>query len=129
MLKRLTVLAAVALLALPAAAISSTPAGAASASCKAQLKAMGSTNFYNTSTSVGYKTFGACVSKAQHLTPTQRQNLLAAEKKCRAAQLANPTGFEAQYGTNNKTGKHASAPTSGTASNAFGKCVSALASA
>ena len=71
MLKRLTVLAAVAVLALPAAAISSTPAGAASASCKAQLKAMGSTNFYNTSTSVGYKTFGACVSKAQHLTPTQ----------------------------------------------------------
>ena len=113
MLKRLTVLAAVALLALPAAAISSTPAGAASASCKAQLKAIGSTNFYNTSTSVGYKTFGACVSKAQHLTPTQRQNLLSAERKCRAAQLANPTGFEAQYGTNNTSGK----------------CVSALASA
>ena len=129
MIKRLTMLAAVALLALPAAAIGSTPAQASSANCKAQLKAIGSTNFYNTSTSVGYKTFGACVSKAQHLTPTQRQNLLAAEKKCRAAQLANPTGFEAQYGTNNKTGKHASAPTSGTASNAFGKCVSALASA
>jgi hypothetical protein len=128
-IKRLTILAAVALLALPAAAIGSTPAAAASASCKAQLKAMGAANFYNTSTSVGYKTFGACVSKAQHLTPTQRQNLLSAEKKCRAAQLANPTGFEAQYGTNNKTGKHASAPTSGTASNAFGKCVSALASA
>ena len=129
MLKRLTVLVAVALLALPAAAIGSNGSTPANASCKAQLKAMGSTNFYNTSTSVGYKTFGACVSKAQHLTPTQRQNLLSAEKKCRAAQLANPTGFEAQYGTNNKTGKHASAPTSGTASNAFGKCVSALASA
>ena len=126
MLKRLTVLVAVALLALPAAAIGSNGSTPANASCKAQLKAIGATAFYGPRM---YTSFGACVSKAQHLTPTQRQNLLAAEKKCRAAQLANPTGFEAQYGTNNKTGKHASAPTSGTASNAFGKCVSALASA
>jgi hypothetical protein len=123
-IKRLIVLALFAVLAVPAAAIGSTPASAASASCKAQLKAMGSTNFYNTA-SGGYKTFGACVSKAQHLTPQQRQNLLAAEKSCRAAQLADATAFEAKWGTNATTGKHASAPTTGTRQNAFGKCVSA----
>jgi len=123
-IKRLTVLAVFAVLAVPAAAIGSTPASAASASCKAQLKAMGATNFYNTA-SGGYKTFGVCVSKAQHLTPQQRQNLLAAEKTCRAEQLANESAFDAKYGTNATTGKHASAPTSGTKSNAFGKCVSA----
>jgi hypothetical protein len=122
-IKRLIVLALFAVLAVPAAAIGSTPASAASASCKAQLKAMGSTNFYNTA-SGGYKTFGACVSKAQHLTPQQRQNLLSAEKSCRAAQLADATAFQAKWGTNATTGKHASAPTSGTRENAFGKCVS-----
>jgi len=122
-IKRLTVFAVFAVLAVPAAAIGSTPASAASASCKAQLKAMGSTNFYNTA-SGGYKTFGACVSKAQHLTPQQRQNLLAAEKSCRTAQLADATAFEAKWGTNATTGKHASAPTTGTRENAFGKCVS-----
>ena len=124
MIKRLTILAAVALLALPAAAIGSTPAQASSANCKAQLKAMGTTNF-----NARYHSFGTCVSQTQKLTPSQRQNLLSAERKCRGAQLANPAGFEAQYGTNNKSGKHASSPTSGAASNAFGKCVSALASA
>jgi hypothetical protein len=123
MLKRLIVLAAVALLALPAAALGSNSSTPANASCKAQLKAIGATAFYAPGM---YTSFGACVSKAQHLTPAQRQNLLSAEKKCRAAQLANPSGFETQYGTNAKTGKHASAPTSGTASNAFGKCVSSL---
>ena len=124
MIKRLTVLAVFAVLAVPAAALGSTPASAASANCKAQLKAMGATNFYNTA-SGGYKTFGACVSKAQHLTNQQRQNLLSAEKTCRGEQLASETAFDAKYGTNAKTGKHASAPTSGTAQNAFGKCVSA----
>ena len=73
-----------------------------------------------------YASFGACVSKAQHLTPHQRQNLLSAEKQCRG-QLTSmgETAFDAKYGTNAKTGKHASAPTSGTTANAFGKCVAA----
>jgi Spy/CpxP family protein refolding chaperone len=123
-IKRLTVLAVFAALAVPAAALGSTPASAASANCKAQLKAMGATNFYNVA-SGGYQSFGACVSKARHLTNQQRQNLLAAEKTCRAEQLANESAFDAKYGTSATTGKHASAPTSGSKSNAFGKCVSA----
>lgn len=124
MTKRLIVLAAVAMLALPAAALgSTTPAQAASASCKAQLKAVGSSNFYS---SAMYKSFGACVSKASHLTAAQRQSLLSAEKQCRSAQRADSNAFDLKYGTNAKTGKHATAPTSGTAENAFGKCVSAL---
>jgi hypothetical protein len=119
-IKRLTVLAVFALLAVPAAAIGSTPTSTASASCKAQLKAIGATNF-----NASYQSFGACVSKARQLTNQQRQNLLAAEKTCRAEQLANASAFNVKYGTNATTGKHASAPTSGTKSNAFGKCVSA----
>lgn|SRR5512146_2571627 len=121
MSKRLFILAAVAMLALPAASLGATPSQAASASCKAQLKAMGTVNFNGK-----YQSFGACVSQTQKLTPTQRQNLLSAEKQCRSAQLANATAFNAKYGTNAKTGKHANAPTSGTASNAFGKCVSSI---
>lgn len=124
-MKRLVVLAAVAMLALPAASLGATPSKAASASCKAQLKASGAADFAKV-----YTSFGACVSKATRQTPAQRQNTLSAEKQCRSQQLADAAAFQAKYGTNNKTnGKHANAPTSGTASNAFGKCVSALASA
>jgi hypothetical protein len=123
MLKRLIVLAAVALLALPAAALGSNSSTPANASCKAQLKAIGATAFYAPGM---YTSFGACVSKAQHLTPAQRQNLLAAEKTCRAWQLADAAGFQAKYGTNATTGKHSTTPTSGSKSNAFGKCVSSL---
>jgi hypothetical protein len=124
MTKTLILLAAVAALALPAAALGTTPTQAASASCKAQLKAVGTATFDGPSGL--YASFGACVSKAQHLTPHQRQNLLSAEKQCRG-QLTSmgETAFDAKYGTNAKTGKHASAPTSGTTANAFGKCVAA----
>jgi hypothetical protein len=122
MKKLLILIATCSLLAVPATAVGSTPASAASASCKAQLKAVGATAFDGPSGL--YTSFGACVSKAQHLTPSQRQNLLAAEKWCRTAQTTNPSAFNSQYGTNGKSGKHATAPTSGTASNAFGKCVS-----
>lgn len=121
MTKRLIVLAAVAMLALPAAALGSTPAQASSTNCKAQLKAMGKANF-----DAKYRSFGACVSQTQKLTPSQRQNLLSAEKQCRSAQLADSNAFDLKYGTNAKSGKHATAPTAGTASNAFGKCVSSI---
>src|SRR2546422_114463 len=47
-MKRVLVLAALALLALPAAALGGTPSKAASANCKAQLKVMGKTNFQHT---------------------------------------------------------------------------------
>jgi len=125
MTKRLILLAAVAALALPASALGTTPSQAASASCKAQLKAVGATAFDGPSGL--YASFGACVSKARHLTVQQRQSLLSAEKQCRS-QLTSmgESAFDAKYGTNAKTGKHASAPTSGTTSNAFGKCVAAV---
>jgi hypothetical protein len=124
-MKTLILLAAVAALALPAAALGTTPSQAASASCKAQLKAVGAASFDGPSGL--YASFGACVSKAQHQTPQQRQNLLSAEKQCKS-QLTSmgESAFDAKYGTNAKNGKHASAPTSGTASNAFGKCVAAV---
>ena len=122
MKKLLILIATCCLLAVPATSVGSTPASAASASCKTQLKAVGATAFSGLNGL--YTSFGACVSRAQHLTPSQRQNLLAAEKWCRTTQLADATKFEQTYGTNSKTGKHATAPTSGTASNAFGKCVS-----
>jgi hypothetical protein len=120
MTKRLIVLAALVMAALPAAALgsSSTPA---SASCKAQLKAIGATNFYSPAM---YKSFGACVSKASHLTNAQRQALLSAEKQCRSEQLSiGVAAFDAKYDTRQQHGKQ------GTTSNAFGKCVSARASA
>ena len=119
MIKRLIVLAALALAVVPAALGSgSTPA---STSCKTQLKAVGATNFYSPAM---YKSFGACVSKASHLTNTQRQTLLSAEKQCRSDQLAmGVAAFDAKYDTKQQHGKQ------GTTSNSFGKCVSARASA
>jgi hypothetical protein len=119
MTKQLVVLAALAMLALPATALGSTPA---SASCKAQLKAVGAANFYGPAPM--YKSFGACVAKASHLTNSQRQSLLSAEKQCRSEQLSmGATAFDAKYDTKQQHGKQ------GTTSNSFGKCVSARASA
>jgi hypothetical protein len=111
------VLVAIMFLSIQAAAVASTPSHAASASCKAQLAASGPTNF-----AAIYKTTGACVSRMAKVTATQRQALLRAEKTCRAAQVANAGAFAARYGTT-KSGK------TGSQANAFGKCVSSLASA
>ncbi len=111
------VLVAIMFLSIQAAAVASTPSHAASASCKAQLAAAGSVNF-----ATRYKTTGACVSRMSRLTATQRQALLRAEKTCRAGQVANATAFVAKYGTT-KSGK------TGSQENAFGKCVSSIASA
>ena len=118
MKRLLIVIATCCLLAVPATAVGSTPTKAASASCKAQLKASGAANF-----ALLYKSVGACVSHNAKLTAQQRQALLSAEKQCRAWQTANVTAFNTQYGTNTKAAKN------GTQSNAFGKCVSKLASA
>src|SRR5262249_3304620 len=82
-------------------------------SCKAQLKAIGATNFYSPAM---YKSFGACVSKASHLTAAQRQALLSAEKQCRGEQAATgATAFDAKYDTKQQHGKQA------TTSNSSGK--------
>jgi hypothetical protein len=119
MRKLLFVLTATACLSLQASAFASTPSShSASASCKAQLLAMGKTNF-----DAKYKTTGGCISQMSKLTATQRQALLSAEKKCRAAQTANAAAFESTYGTTTKSGKTDSQE------DAFGKCVSKTASA
>jgi hypothetical protein len=120
MRKVLLFLAVTGLLAFPVAAGASTPRKAASASCKAQLKASGEANF-----DAMYKSMGTCISKMQKTTPAQRQSLLRAETTCRSAQKADPTAFESKYGTNTK-GKSGKA---GSQENAFGKCVSQTASA
>jgi hypothetical protein len=120
MTKRLLVLAALTLFALPAAALGSGTT-AASTSCKAQLKAVGAANFYSPAM---YKSFGACVSKASHLTAAQRQALLSAEKQCHGEQVAiGAAAFDTKYDTKQQHGKQ------GTTSNSFGKCVSTRASA
>jgi hypothetical protein len=111
-MKRVVLLAALALFALPAAALAHAPSKAASANCKTQLKLIGKTNFQHT-----YVTFGRCVSKMASLTAAQQQATLNAAQKCRAEQLANPAAFTAKYGSN--TNK----------ANAFGKCVSKTAKA
>jgi len=115
----LIVIASAALLSLSASALASTPpTTSASASCKAQLRASGKANF-----DALYKSTGGCISKTAKLTARQRQALLSAEKTCRGQETANPSAFQAKYGTNTKSGK------AGSQENAFGKCVSTLASA
>jgi hypothetical protein len=111
-MKRVLSLAALALFALPAAALAHTPSKAASTNCKAQLRVMGKTNFQHT-----YVTFGRCVSRMASLPALQQQATLNSAQKCRAEQRANPAAFTAKYGSN--TNK----------ANAFGKCVSRTAKA
>jgi hypothetical protein len=118
LLKHVVTFVAVALLALPAVALGSTPTKAASASCKAQLKTSGATAFNQL-----YKSFGACVSQNAKLTAQQRRSLLSAEKQCRTEMNAGATAFAAKYGKPGKSGK------SNSQSTAFGQCVSKLASA
>jgi hypothetical protein len=116
--KHVVTLVVAGLLALPAAALGSTPTTAASSSCKAQLKASGAAGFAQV-----YPSFGACVSANAKKTAQQRQATLSAEKQCRTEQLAGAAAFDAKYGSTGKAGKHTST------ANAFGKCVSKLASA
>ncbi len=111
-MKRVLLVAAIVLVSAPVSALASTPSTAASASCKAQLKASGQTNFDQL-----YKSMGVCVSRASHQTNAQRQALLSAEKRCFTEQKAGESAFDAKYGTN------------GSKKNAFGKCVSHYATA
>ncbi len=119
-MKKLTlILTATAFLALQASAFASTPPShSASASCKAQLQASGTKNF-----DAIYETTGGCISKMSKLDATHQKAVLTAEKTCRTAQTANAAAFETKYGTTTKSGK------TGSQEDAFGKCVSATASA
>lgn len=124
MKKALILIATCCALAVPAAAVGSTPTQAASASCKSQLTASGAANFDKL-----YGSLGGCITWNKRLTVQQRHALLSAEKQCRAEQTASVAAFNTKYGTNDKSGKSGKSSTTGFQSNAFGKCVSSKAPA
>jgi hypothetical protein len=114
-MKRIPVLAALALLAVPAAAGAKSPAQSdrqnAAAYCKADREAKGTTAFnqeYGTNRNKR-NAFGKCVSGRQS---TERQSRVKAQQQCRDERNAGPAAFREKYGTNRNK------------SNAFGKCVS-----
>ena len=117
-MRKLIVLAMLAL-AIPAAAIAAgTPAqnAAAQAACRAQRTALGAASFkllYAPAANANQaNAFGKCVSNT---VKNAQANTAAAVVSCKTAQTADKTAFKAKYGTNAKK------------SNAFGKCVSAKA--
>jgi hypothetical protein len=112
-----TIIAVVAALALPTAALAAdtapTTKDSANAQCKAEKAGMGAATF---KTTYGGKAnaFGKCVSARTKTINAAKSN---AAKDCKAEQAADEAAFTAKYGTGKK-GK-----------NAFGKCVSAKAKA
>jgi hypothetical protein len=120
-MRHITILAALAALAIPAMAVAADPTSnpnSPAAQCRAERSAMGVTNFKNTYGTNADKSnaFGKCVSKH---AKSQDANDANAAKRCKAERddpnfAASHGGktFAEFYGTN-KNGK-----------NAFGKCVS-----
>jgi hypothetical protein len=106
-MKRGVVILAFALLALPTFALASPPSKAASANCKAQLQAIGKTDFARL-----HLNMGACISQMSQATKAQQQATLNAARGCRTEQRADSAAFEQKYGSNHSK------------ENAFGKCVS-----
>jgi hypothetical protein len=120
-MRKLILVIATALLAVPAGAVAASPPSpadktAASEQCSTQRTAMGVPAFkllYGTNANRS-NAFGKCVSK---LAQQNEQNQANAAAQCRAERAADPAAFAAKYGTGKK---HA---------NAFGKCVSGKAKA
>jgi hypothetical protein len=106
-MKRGVLIVAFALLVLPTFALASPPSKAASASCKAQLQAIGKTDFARLN-----GTMGVCVSKMAQATKAQQQATLSAARSCHTERRADSAAFEQKYGSNHSK------------ENAFGKCVS-----
>ena len=106
-MKRGVLILAFALLVLPTFALASPPGKAASASCKAQLQALGKTDFARL-----HLTMGACVSQMSRATKAQQRATLTAARGCHTEQRADSAAFEQKYGSNHSK------------ENAFGKCVS-----
>jgi hypothetical protein len=125
-MRQITIIAAIAGLAIPVVALAADPTpnpNSPAAQCRAERTAMGETNFKNTYGTNANKSnaFGKCVSKH---AKSQDNNATNAAKRCKAEQddpnfAATHGGktFAQFYGTN-KNGK-----------NAFGKCVSRQADA
>jgi hypothetical protein len=116
MTKRLSTLAAVAALAVPAIALAEQPSEQnkqnASEFCKALREASGQQNFRSLFGG-GKNAFGKCVSQAAKRDQIQEQRAQEnAAKQCKAERDQDPAAFKDKYGT----GKNKK--------NAFGKCVS-----
>jgi hypothetical protein len=115
-----TIIAIVAALALPTAAMAQDPTPAPSDSaakaCKTEKAQMGASTFTATYATNKKKSnaFGKCVSKRTSVESANQDN---AAKQCKAERAADPAAFADKYGTNK------------TKSNAYGKCVSSKAKA
>jgi hypothetical protein len=114
--RSLYILAAVAALAVPAAALADQPSQQnqknAAKYCKALREASGEQNF-RSMFGGGDNAYGKCV--AQNAKKDQKQEQTAEEnaaKQCKAEQDKDPAAFKQKYGTNKNK------------SNAYGKCVS-----
>ncbi len=122
-MRKLAILASLALTASPAFAASGNNNSAKSSAqkqCRAERTAMGAQTFRDTYGTNKNKSnaFGKCVSHRTHQnTQTQDAAKKNAAKDCKAERAADPVAFQQQYGT----GKNKK--------NAYGKCVSQKAKA
>jgi hypothetical protein len=107
------ILAALLVLAVPAAALAldetPSPADLAKAACKSEKAQLGTNTFMLTYSASASTAMNACVAKRDGPTATDLKN---AAKACKAERAADPAAFTKKYATN-KNGK-----------NAYGKCVS-----
>jgi hypothetical protein len=114
-MRSLLIVAAVALLALPAAALADDPTTDAKRACKAEKHALGTKLFKQTHAAKSTaKAMDNCVAKRAPAVAADAKN---AAHECKAERKADPDAFAAKYGKN------------ANGNNAFGKCVSGKASA
>ena len=119
-MRKLAILGAMALMATPALAASSTAQSSAQKQCRAERAAMGVQTFRDTygTNKNKHNAFGKCVSHRTHQNAQDEKTAHKnAAKDCKAERAADPAAFQQKYGT----GKNKK--------NAFGKCVSQKAKA
>jgi hypothetical protein len=114
-MRSLLIVAALALLALPATAVAEDPTTDAKAACKAEKHATGTKLFKQTYAAKSTaKAMKACIEKRAPAVAADAKN---AAQECKDERKADPDAFAAKYGKN------------GNGKNAYGKCVSGKASA
>jgi predicted O-linked N-acetylglucosamine transferase (SPINDLY family) len=116
-MRKLAILSALAMMAVPAFATASSPTAKSDAQkqCRAERTAMGAQTFKDTYGTNGNKSnaFGKCVShRTRQNASDEKTAHTNASKDCKAERAADPAAFKDKYGTNKNK------------SNAFGKCVS-----
>ena len=119
-MRKLAILGALAMMATPAFAASSTAQSSAQKQCRAERAAMGVQTFRDTYGTNKNKSnaFGKCVSHRTHQNANDEQTAKSnAAKDCKAERAADPAAFQTKYGT----GKNKK--------NAYGRCVSQKAKA